>query len=361
MDTHKPTPSKDEIEIKFRAIKRAMVMIQLLIAAVIIFPLYMYWMPQWKSYRQRQTEREAIAQRQQKEKGQQKAFDALWKGSLGDSTLISSQDWALIQYGRELVSNTAYYLGPRGKVMPITNGMNCQNCHLEAGTRPWGNNYGAVASTYPKYRARSGGVEDLSKRVNDCMERSLNGKALDKDSKEMRAFIAYIEHLGRDVEKGKKPEGSGIYELELPATALDTAAGKTVYHAKCASCHQADGQGLKAEDGIVYTYPPLWGEHSYNQGAGLYRMSRFAGYVRYNMPQGASFLYPQLTDEEAWNLAGFVNSQPRPGLDLSADWPKIEEKPFDHPFGPYADPFSESQHKYGPYGPIKAFYKKNKK
>jgi thiosulfate dehydrogenase len=361
METQKPIPGRDEIEAKFRAVRRAMVLIQLLIAAVIVFPLYMYFMPKWNNYKQKEGERNRLAIQMQQEASQQEAFETLWKGEIGDSSDISTAEWELIQYGKELVTNTARYLGPKGSVVQVSNGMNCQNCHLEAGTRPWGNNYGAVASTYPKYRARSGGIEDITKRVNDCVERSLNGKALKADSKEMSAFVAYIRHLGRDVEKGSKPPGSGIYELALPTSALDSAAGHAVYLTKCASCHQADGQGVKDMEGIAFTYPPLWGKNSYNQGAGLYRMSRFAGYVRYNMPQGASFLKPQLTDEEAWNLAAYVNSQPRPSLDLSKDWPRIEEKPFDHPFGPYADAFSEQQHKYGPFGPIKAFYKKDKK
>lgn len=60
----------------------------------------------------------------------------------------------------------------------------------------------------------------------------------------------------------------------------------------------------------------------------------------------------QLTKEEAWDIAAFVNSMPRPHKDTRKDWPKIQEKPFDHPFGPYADGFSEKQHKYGPFQPI---------
>jgi hypothetical protein len=103
------------------------------------------------------------------------------------------------------------------------------------------------------------------------------------------------------------------------------------------------------------------GKHSYNHGAGLYRISNFAGYVRYNMPLGATYERPQLTDEEAWDLAAFVNSQPRPTKDLNKDWPNIAGKPFDHPFGPYADPFSEQQHKYGPYKPIKEWKEAHKK
>ena len=109
-------------------------------------------------------------------------------------------------------------------------------------------------------------------------------------------------------------------------------------------------------------YPPLWGSQSYNQGAGLFRMSRLAGYVKANMPFGASYQNPQLTDDEAWDLAAFINLQPRPNHPfLQIDWPKIEKKPYDHPFGPYADPFPESQHKYGPFGPIVAFYKSMQK
>ncbi len=359
MEYHKP--DKDSIEARFKAIRRAMVLIQLLLAAMVLVPLYFYLIPKWETYKNQLKERERIAATMRKEAELKKSYDALWKAPDLDSTTVSKADWDVVKYGKELIVNTAYYLGPKGKVKAITNGMNCQNCHLEGGSKPWGNNYGAVASTYPKYRARSGAVEDLTKRVNDCMERSLNGKALEENSKEMIAIKAYIAYLASKVSKGEKPPGSGIFELPLPDKALDTTAGRIVYFEKCASCHQQNGQGVKAEDGMVYTYPPLWGPHSYNQGAGLYRMSRFAGYVRYNMPQGASYLHPQITDTEAWNLAGFVNSQPRPSVDISADWPKLEEKPFDHPFGPYADSFSESQHKYGPYKPIKEFYKKSNK
>jgi thiosulfate dehydrogenase len=43
---------------------------------------------------------------------------------------------------------------------------------------------------------------------------------------------------------------------------------------------------------------------------------------------------------------------------LSKDWPRIAGKPFDHPFGPYADAFSEAQHKLGPFGPIANFKKR---
>ena len=268
---------------------------------------------------------------------------------------------AQLEYGKELIVNTAKYFGPKGSVAHLTNGMNCQNCHLNAGTQPYGNNYGSVASTYPKYRGRSGAIEDIYKRVADCFERSLNGVAPKVGSKEMEAIVSYINYVGGNVKKGDKAKGSGIYELALLDRAADPAKGKVLYSAKCVSCHQADGSGMMNADGVSYQYPPMWGDHSYNHGAGLYRLSRFAGYIKANMPLGATYKAPLLSDEEAWDLAAFVNSMPRPSKDLSKDWPKMEEKNFDHPFGPFADAFSDEQHKFGPFKPIKAAQKKAKK
>jgi thiosulfate dehydrogenase len=278
-----------------------------------------------------------------------------------DLSIAPKSALAQLEYGKELIANTAKYLGPKGSVAHLTNGMNCQNCHLNAGTQPYGNNYGSVASTYPKYRGRSGAIEDIYKRVADCFERSLNGNAPKVGSKEMEAIVAYINYVGGNVKKGEKAKGSGIYELALLDRAADPVKGKALYAAKCVSCHQADGSGMMNADKITYQYPPLWGDHSYNHGAGLYRLSRFAGYIKANMPLGASYRMPMLSDEEAWDLAAYVNSMPRPSKDLSKDWPKIEEKNFDHPFGPFADVYSEEQHKYGPFGPIKSAQKKSKK
>jgi len=229
---------------------------------------------------------------------------------------------------------------------------------LNAGTKPWGNNYSGVASTYPKFRERSGRIENIHKRVNDCFERSLNGKTLDTLGKEMQAIVAYIKWLGKDVAKGKKPTGAGITELVYMNRAAKPEHGKEIYMQKCKSCHTETGAGKLNADGITYQYPPLWGEHSYNIGAGLYRLSRFAGYIKSNMPQGVSYDNPQLSDEEAWDVAAFVNSQMRPKKDLHLDWPKIAGKPIDNPFGPYADNFSEQQHKFGPYKPIEEAKKK---
>jgi thiosulfate dehydrogenase len=269
----------------------------------------------------------------------------------------------LIRYGRKLVAHTSFFLGPKGTIASITNGMNCQNCHLAAGTKYLGNNYSAVYSTYPKFRARSGAIETIYKRINDCMERSLNGKGLDTNSREMQSIYAYIKWLGQNVPKNLKPPGAGIADLPFMDRAADTARGKIVYIQNCQRCHATNGEGVLNADGTEYQYPPLWGMHSYNAGAGLYRISRLAGYIRHNMPfdkDEKKEVLP-LTDEEAWDVAAFIISQPRPVKKFPKDWPDISAKPIDHPFGPYKDSFKEQQHKYGPFDPIVNYKKQNSK
>jgi thiosulfate dehydrogenase len=132
--------------------------------------------------------------------------DTLWTApSLFTDTELSGEKRAMVMYGEELIAHTSKYLGPNGSVAQITNGMNCQNCHLEAGTRFFGNNYSGVYSTYPKYRDRSGGIESIEKRVNDCIERSLNGKPMDTNSREMKAILSYLKWLGQDVPNLSNP------------------------------------------------------------------------------------------------------------------------------------------------------------
>lgn len=273
--------------------------------------------------------------------------------NLASDLSVKGEERSLILYGHELIAHTSKYFGPNGTVAKITNGMNCQNCHLNAGTQPWGNNYGAVYATYPKYRDRSGHIESIYKRVADCMERSLNGKALDSSSKEFSAIYAYIKYLGKGVIKNSKPYGSGIEKISLLNRAADPIKGRTLYIAKCQICHGNNGQGQMVASNDEYVYPPVWGDHSFNDGAGLYRISNLAGYIKNNMPfLQTSHEQPTLTDEQSWDVAAFINSQPRPHMNQSKDWPNIIKKPFDYAWGPYADSFSEEQHKYGPYQTI---------
>ena len=284
------------------------------------------------------------------------AKNPLWKAP--DSNSIPQNDSGrLILYGKKLIHETAVYFGPQGSVGHYTNGMNCQNCHLESGTRVWAGNFGSVASLYPRFSERRGAAETVNQRITDCFERSMNGRAPDSSSLEMRAMAAYILWVGKDVERGKKPAGTGLEPLAFLERAADSGRGRLVFMQKCQRCHGANGEGKPDSLRTGYLYPPLWGEHSYNTSAGLYRLTKFAPFVKANMPYGSSYDNEQLTVEQSWDIAAFVNSQPRPVKKFRQDWPNILLKPIDIPDGPYADSYSVLQHKYGPFEPI-ARYKK---
>ena len=282
-----------------------------------------------------------------------------WTGASANQVPVDSSG-SQVRYGKKLIENTAYYLGPKGTVAHTSNGMNCQNCHLDGGTLPYGNNYGKVYSTYPQFRARNNGMQSIYDRVNDCFERSLNGIALDSNTHEMKAIYAYMKWLGNGIPKGVAKGGTSLMKIKYLDKAADPIAGRDVYINKCQSCHGKEGQGQINLEGTGYIYPPLWGEHSYNDGAGLYRISSFAGFAKNNMPFGTDYHDPKLTDKEAWDIAAFVNSQPRPHKDQSGDWKNITKKPIDFPFGPYIDTFTEQQHKYGSFVSINNFKKTSK-
>lgn len=268
-----------------------------------------------------------------------------------ESTIPPGEAGDEIRYGKELIVHTSVYLGPKGKVSSVSNGLNCQNCHNEAGTKSYGLNFSAVAATYPQVRNRSGTLVSITERINGCFDRSMNGQSLDTASKEMKAMIAYIKWVGHEVPPGVKPVNAGVPKLNYLDRAANPQKGKIVY-ATCQVCHGKDGQGQLNDKGTEYIFPPLWGPHSYNDGAGLYRISNFAAFVKSNMPFGTTYEHPVLSDEQAWDIAAYVNSQPRPHKDQSKDYVRSGKKPIDSPYGPYKDSFSERQHKYGPYPPI---------
>jgi thiosulfate dehydrogenase len=167
-------------------------------------------------------------------------------------------------------------------------------------------------------------------------------------------MVAYIKWLGAGTPKGTKPPGAGLQDPGFIERAADKEKGKMVFQEQCSRCHGTNGEGQLQFDYSAYAYPPLWGRHSYNIGAGMYRLSKLAAYVKDNMPfDKASHSNPVLSDAQAWDVAAFINAQPRPQKDLAQDWPRISEKAYDYPFGPYTDGFSEDQHKYGPFAPIK--------
>lgn len=265
------------------------------------------------------------------------------------SLIPSNEEGDLIRYGHELIIHTSVYLGPKGTVKTISNGMNCRNCHLDGGTKTFGLNYAAVATGYPQWRERSGTMVDVEDRVNECMERSLNGTRFNKDDKELKAMVAYLKWVGKDVLQGTIPKGSGMKKVAFLDRPADPNLGKVAFNKHCIVCHGVNSEGEMEANGQEWLYPPIFGDGSYNMGAGLYQLSKFASFVKYNMPLGTTFDAPILTDEEAWDVAAYVNSMPRPSKDISNDWPDISKKPIDLPFGPFNDNWSEARHKYGPF------------
>ena len=94
---------------------------------------------------------------------------------------------------------------------------------------------------FPQFRARSGRVDVLEDRINDCFERSMNGKALDRAGKDMHDIVSYLAFLSIGMPVGIDMEGQGIPRLEpVPG---DTVAGRQVFASTCAVCHGADGGG----------------------------------------------------------------------------------------------------------------------
>lgn len=292
------------------------------------------------------------------------------QGSLSDS-IFTAPDTALIphdqfgdliRYGRELIVNTAYYLGPEGiKGHYLGNKMNCNNCHLDAGTRPYGLNYFSSHARYPQYRGREDKILTLAERVNNCIERPHNGVPMPLDSKEMVAIVSYMKWLAQNVPVGHRVKGDDGVELQYPNRPADINNGKLVFQTRCASCHGYNGEGALKQDSSTYVYPPLWGSHSYERGSSMHRVLKMARFVKANMPfNQALWNKPVLTDEEAIDVAAFVNCDTlhmRPIKSGVVSYPDMKVKPIDYDEGPYADTFSTHQHKYGPYQPIIDYHK----
>ena len=273
----------------------------------------------------------------------------------------------LIRDGRDLMLATYAHIGPNvaDAAKRFTgNNLACTNCHLDGGTKKFGMPLFGIYSDFPAYSARTGGPISIEDRINACMTRSMNGRAMPVDAPEMRALVAYVEFLSTGVPPGQHLPGLGAGKMKELARAADPERGRAVYTRSCAACHNTDGSGILRDRGapqLGYMMPPLWGPASYNDGAGMARLINFANFVHFNMPHGADYLNPQLTPEQAWDVAAYVLSQPRPKrAGLEKDFPDLLNKPVDAPYGPYADGFSEKQHKYGPFGPIRAAIKRLK-
>lgn len=273
----------------------------------------------------------------------------------------------LIRDGRDIMLATYAHIGP-DVADPAKrfagNNLACTNCHLDGGTKKFGIPLFGIYNDFPAYSARTGGPITIEDRINSCMTRSMNGRAMPNDAAEMQALVAYVQFLSTGVPKGEQLPGLGAGKMKELSRPADPVRGRAVYANSCAACHNTDGSGILRDPGapqLGYMMPALWGPGSYNDGAGMARLINFANFVHFNMPHGADYLNPQLTIEQAWDVAAYVLSQPRPQrAGLSKDFPDLLNKPVDAPYGPYADDFSEKMHKYGPFGPIRAAIRKLK-
>jgi thiosulfate dehydrogenase len=272
--------------------------------------------------------------------------------------------YATEEYGRRLIETTTEYLGPDvadPKMRYTSSRLACASCHFAIGTEPGTLTLLQANEHYPRFSARVGTKTDLADRVNECMQRSLNGRPLPRDSAEMIAMVSYLKSLGdlnaalgASARKAKEPEA-----FKTPKRAASLEAGRHVFEQRCAACHGTDGLGLHASADPLhgYVFPPLWGPDSFNDGAGMHRALTAAKFVKARMPLGK----PDLSDDQAFDVAAYLNSQPRPEMpNLAQDYPDRTAKPADNGYGPFADSFPLEQHRFGPFGPIESYYKKLK-
>lgn len=283
----------------------------------------------------------------------------------GLDNLPARQEGEFIRYGHELITHTSRYIGPEVKDPKMRfagNNLACQNCHLDAGTRKFSAPYIGVYVRFPQFRGRENTIGTIQERINGCMQRSMNGKPLPENSREMKAMVSYMRWVSRGVAVGQNIKEIGYTKLEIPERKADLDHGELVFQQNCVPCHGEDGQGVRngePGDAKGYLYPPLWGPDSFNNGAGMHRILTAARFIKGNMPFGTTANDPLLSDEEAYDVAAYINSHSRPEkTDLDNDYPDLSKKPADCPYPPYADHFPLKQHKYGPFQPITKYYSK---
>lgn len=229
-----------------------------------------------------------------------------------DASIPTSPEGEAIRLGKLLVTETRLRL-PKN----VGNGLNCSNCHLGAGTTPNAAPFVGLWGVFPEYRGRSATIDSLNERVNDCFERSLNGKALAYNSSEMNAILMYMRWLSTGVPVGTPVVGRGMGKVDNMLKP-DRVRGAQLYAEKCASCHAAGGEGIKGANDL-YAVPPVWGNASFNVGAGLARTYTAAAFVRHNMPLGQG---STLSEQDSVDVADFMTHQPRPAFDAAKnDYP----------------------------------------
>ncbi len=276
-----------------------------------------------------------------------------------ESTIPNNLFGEYVKYGKELVTQTYKYVGPEvanKKMRFAGNNYSCSSCHQEAGTKKWSAPFMTTSISFPQYRNRDESIGSIEERVNGCMTRSMNGKPLPENGKEMRAIVTYMHWLSQGLPVGAKVKGAEFPQIDrkiIMNRAADPKAGAKVYEQHCVACHGQNGEGVKNPGKANgYQYPPLWGKDSYNTGAGMYRVIRAADWIVANMPFGANNEHRVLSDNEAYDVAAYINDydKKRPvKKDRNKDFPDVKVKVPDSDIAPYMDDKSALQHKFGPY------------
>lgn len=210
-----------------------------------------------------------------------------------------------IRRGHDLFINTQQLRGKN-----VFNDMNCVSCHMGEGRLPFSSPIWPAAVVLPNFRPKNGHVNNLEERIAGCFTFSMNGQPPAYGSDDMVALAAYHQWLAKGVpmyQPGGSMYGRGYPRLPEPAEKPEAVRGKAVYEAQCVLCHAADGAGRKQGGDVVF--PPVWGDGSYNWGAGIARLFTLASFIKHNMPLGQP---NTLTDQQAWDLAQYINSQERP-------------------------------------------------
>ena len=250
------------------------------------------------------------------------------KNPLTDPSLDNSKLSHDIKWGFRLFTNT-----PKEAPQFAPSKLSCNNCHLNGGQRERSLPLVAVAGMFPEYNRRSGRLYSLGDRIVDCFLRSENATGAVEDdppattSPEVLAISAYLTWLARGSEVGKNPSWRGQNTIApskvIPVEKLDPRRGEALFMEHCTNCHGEDGQGVAIGDKKP---GPLWGPDSWNDGAGAARVYTLAGIIRYAMP----YLDPgRLTDEEAQQVAAFINSKPRPVYPFKHQDYRTEKLPVD--------------------------------
>jgi thiosulfate dehydrogenase len=285
-----------------------------------------------------------------------------WKLKTLEIDIPAGKKGEEIRYGHQLITQTDKLIGPLSEKATRRysgNGLTCNNCHLDAGRKIGAASFVGVTNRFPQFLGRENRNITIEERINGCMQRSMNGKMLPEYSAEMRAIVSYMKWLSEDVPRDIELLYEGFVNVILPDFKADSSLGKKLYQSKCINCHAKNGEG-KSHTGsglLGYRYPPLAGNDSFNDGAGMYRVITATRFIKGNMPLGATYDDPLVTDEEAYHIAGYLASLSRPEKpEKEKDYPDRKLKPVSTPYGPWKDDFPEDQHKYGPFLPIMAYY-----